>query len=73
MKTLSETTGKCYEDEDCVFFRNYVQSAYYIEWGAELIDIFTDSLHKLVFVFTKDDHNRLKEKWGTKTKNNECF
>lgn len=69
MKIFSETTGKCYEDEDCVFFRNYVQSGYYIEWGAELVDVFTDSSHKLVFVFTKADHNRLKEKWGTKKEN----
>lgn len=66
MKSKSEITGKYYEDEECVFFRNYIQSAYYIEWGAKLIDIFTDSKHKLVFVFSKADHEKYKMKWGSK-------
>lgn len=66
MKTKSEITGEYYEDEEVVFFRNYIQSAYYIEWGAKLIDIFTDSNHKLVFVFTKIDHDKYKLKWGSK-------
>ena len=63
MKSISEITGLMYEDEDCVFFKNYVQSAYYVEWGARLIDIFTNSEHKFVFVFTKEDHEKYKDRW----------
>lgn len=67
--TKSDVTGKWYEENDCVFFRNYVQSAHYIAWGGELVDLFTDSQNKLVFVFTKDTHNRLKMRWGNKEDN----
>lgn len=63
MKSKSGLTGLWYEDEEVYFFRNYVQSAYYLEWGAKLVDLFTDSNHKLVFVFLKEDHARLKDRW----------
>ena len=63
MKTTSEITGIYYEDEMCVFYRNYIQAAYYIEWGAKLVDIFTDSNHKLVFVFYRSDHEKYIERW----------
>lgn len=63
MKTRSEVTGILYENEDCVFFRNYIQAAYYIEWGCPLIDIFTDGQHKLVFVFYRSDHDKHIVKW----------
>jgi hypothetical protein len=69
MKTKSDITGLWYEDEDCVFFRNILQSSYYLEWGAKLVDIFTDGSHKIVFVFTKEDHIKFREKWGTKNNN----
>lgn len=64
MITQSETTGRFYNDEDCVFFRNYIQAAKYISWGACLVDLFTDSKDKLVFVFSKSDHEKRKAKWG---------
>lgn len=63
MKTLSETTGRYYEAEDCVFFRNTLQSAFYKFYGAELIDMFVDDNMKFVFVFSKIDHERLKMLW----------
>lgn len=69
MKTISEITGKVYEAEDCVFFRNCIQSAYYIEWGAELVDIFTGGDHKLVCVFRKSDHMKYRDRWGTRNNN----
>ena len=69
MRNFSDITGEYYEDEDMVFFRNCVQSAMYIEWGARLYDIFTDSNHKLVFVFSKEDHMKYRDKWGTKNNN----
>ena len=69
MKVVSEVTGIEYEAEDCVFFRNYIQAAHYISWGAKLVDMFTDNQIKLVFVFTKDTHNKLKARWGNKESN----
>ena len=63
MRTLSETTEKYYEDEDCVFFRNTLQSAFYKFHGAELVDLFVDNNMKFVFVFYKKDHERLKMLW----------
>lgn len=75
MIVQSETTGKYYEDEDCVFFRNYIQAAKYISWGAKIIDLFTDGSDKLVYVFSKLDHNKYKLRWGkfkeTKFKEND--
>ena len=63
MKSKSEITGLFYEDEDMVFFRNPLQSAFYVFYGASLIDIFVDDNMKFVFVFYKTDHERLKMLW----------
>lgn len=68
MVQVSNITGKVYDDKECVFFRNYVQASYYLNWGAELKDLFSDSEYKLVFVFSKTDHERFKMRWGTKNK-----
>ena len=66
MKSVSELTGEVYENEDCCFFRNYVQAAYYIAWGCKLVDLFVDNNMKLVFVFLKSDHMKVRDRWGTK-------
>lgn len=63
MKTLSQITGKYYEDEEHVFFRNTLQSAFYVFHGAKLIDIFVDDKMRFVFVFSKADHEKLKLLW----------
>lgn len=63
MRTTSDITGSVYEAEDCVFFRNVYQSAFYIKNGAKLIDLFVDSSTKLVFVFLKEDHRKLIKLW----------
>lgn len=63
MKTKSDVTGMFYENEECVFYRNHIQAARYLEWGATIIDIFTDSKHKLVFVFSKADHEKYLQRW----------
>lgn len=67
MKHRSDITGVCYEDSDCVFFRNPKQSAFYMFNGIRLIDIFVsndaDDGLKFVYVFLKSDHNKLKHKW----------
>ena len=59
----SNLTGVDYEDRDCVFFRNPIQSAFYVFRGAKLIDLFVDDKMKFVFVFDKKDHERLKMEW----------
>lgn len=63
MYTISDVTGIRYENEDAVFFRNYRQAAKYISWNAKLLDIFTDSNDKLVFVFERETHNKLIKRW----------
>ena len=55
-----------------VFFRNYIQAAHYISWGCKIYDIFTDSQCKLVFVFSKSDHMKYRDRWSErKEKQNE--
>lgn len=63
MKSISSITGMYYEDEDMVFFRNPLQSAYYVFHGAKLQDLFVDDKMRFVFVFSKADHNKLKMLW----------
>ena len=63
MKTLSEITGIMYEDEEHVFFRNPLQSAFYVFHGANLVDIFVDDKMHWVYVFSKKDHEKLKMFW----------
>ena len=68
MTTQSNITGEYYQDEDCVFFRNTLQSAFYVFRNARLVDIFVDDKMKFVFVFTKKDHERLKLEWKLRNK-----
>lgn len=66
MMSQSELTGEWYCDEDMCFFRNYIQAAHYRSWGAKLWDVFVDSQYKWVFVFSKEDHAKYRDRWGTK-------
>ena len=63
MKTISAVTGIMYENEDVVFFRNLYQSSFYISHNATIVDVFTDSNNKLVFVFYRDQHEQLIKLW----------
>lgn len=63
MIVKSDLTGMNYDDRDVVFYRNIVQSIFYMEHGEIPIDIFVDGRHKLVFVFTRDSHSRLIQSW----------
>lgn len=63
MKTVSDVTGITYENEDVVFFRNLYQSTFYIDHNATIVDVFTDSNKKLVFVFYRDQHEELIKLW----------
>jgi hypothetical protein len=69
MRVFSEITQKSYDDSDMVFFRNIQQSIAYIDLGAKVYDVFVDSQKKLVFCFSKEDHDRFKSVWGTKENN----
>lgn len=71
MKSISELTGEMYENEDVVYFRNYVQSAYYRTWGCELVDLFVDGQMKWVYVFWKKDHLRCRDRWNDKNRDND--
>lgn len=64
MKIFSETTGREYEAEDAVFYRNVVQSAWLLNKpNVVLLDVFADSCGKLVMVFKKEDHKRYLQEW----------
>ena len=70
MIVRSELTNQLYDEDDCVFFRNPLQSAFYRENGANLIDIFTRD-GKWVWVFSRKDHNLLRSKWKERREENE--
>ena len=70
MMVYSETTQRTYDDMDMVFFRNIQQSIAYINLGAIVYDVFVDGQGKLVFCFSKEQHNQFKSIWGTKENNN---
>ena len=63
MKTISDVTGIEYEMEDVVFFRNLYQSSFYVDHNATIVDVFTDSNKKLVFVFWRNQHENLIKLW----------
>lgn len=63
MREISDVTGIAYELEDVVFFRNLYQSSFYINHNATIVDVFTDSNGKLVFVFYRDQHDKLIKLW----------
>ena len=76
MKYFSETTGKEYEAESAVFYRNLVQAAWLLSKpDATLLDIFCDSGGKMVLVFPKELHKKYAQEWRerpheSKDKNN---
>lgn len=63
MREMSKITGEWYEAGEMNFYRNIRQSIFFIEHGAKLVDLFVDSRHMLVFVFTKKDHERINIDW----------
>lgn len=65
MRVYSEILNKYYEAEDCVYFSNAKQSCFYKLNGAELIDLITTDELRWIFVFTKSDHCKIREKWNS--------
>lgn len=70
MKEKSNVTGITYELENVVFFRNLYQSSFYIDHNATIVDVFTDSCGKLVFVFYRNEHEKLIKLWLDNKKEN---
>lgn len=58
----SKVTGKQYSETQVVYFGNLIQSTKYMQHGAIPLDIIV-SKDKLVFVFDRKDHLRLRDKW----------
>lgn len=63
MLQKSHLTGKIYNEDDVVFFRNVYQSAYYCLKGAHLVDLIPTDELKFVFVFERKDHQKYRADW----------
>lgn len=71
MRYFSETTGKYYESELAVFYRNLVQAAWLLSKpDATLLDIFCDSKGKMVLVFPMDLHKKYVQEWAERPREN---
>lgn len=65
MVTISEISQHKYDTDDCVFFRNALQSTIYMLNGATLLDVIPLATERrMLFVFSRADHERLKDKWN---------
>lgn len=72
MIIVSEITGKTYDDMDAVFYRNCIQSGWMLSHSdVNLLDLFTDSNMKLVFVFDKKSHRKYIGEWVERQKQNQ--
>ena len=63
MMEISDVTGRRFNSEEAVYFRNLVQSSFYISHGATILDVFADSVGKIVFVFPRNEHDALIKEW----------
>jgi hypothetical protein len=63
LKVISEFTGKEYETDDCIVYGNATQAAQYWLWGIKPVDFYPTEERRFVFVFTKEDHKKLINKW----------
>lgn len=71
MKVFSSTTGKTYEAEDAVYYRNMIQSAFMLsKVDCELLDVFENN-GKIVMVFPKWMHEKYIREWVERSNNNE--
>ena len=67
MIEYSETTQRSYEAEEAVFYRNVLQAAFMISKpDCILLDVFTDSNGKIVFVFPRELHKKYINEWATR-------
>lgn len=63
MKVFSETTGKVFEAEEAVYYRNLTQCAFMLsKLDCVLLDIFEDK-GKIVMAFPKWMHKKYLQEW----------
>lgn len=64
MKVFSETTGKVFEAEEAVYYRNMIQSAFMLSKSdCVLLDVFENN-GKVVMCFPKWMHNKYFPEWN---------
>lgn len=63
MIQVSDVTGKTYDDEDMVFYRNVKQQIFMLEHGCIPVDVFAGGDHKLVMAFSKINHRKMMPLW----------
>lgn len=67
MLEFSNITGKSYESEDCVFYRNVRQSGFLLQKpDCELVDVFADSKGYVVFCFPRHLHEKYICEWANR-------
>lgn len=67
MLEFSNITGKAYESEDCVFYRNVRQSGFLLgKPDCELVDVFADSKGYVVFCFPRSLHEKYISEWANR-------
>lgn len=71
MRMVSGVTGITYDEKDVVFFRNLYQISFYVAHSATIVDVFSDSKGMLVFVFYRDQHEKLLKLWLANKKEND--
>ena len=71
MRMVSGVTGITYDEKDVVFFRNLYQISFYVADSATIVDVFSDSKGMLVFVFYRDQHEKLLKLWLANKKEND--
>lgn len=70
MKVYSSTTGKTFEAEEAVYYRNMVQSAFMLsKIDCELLDVFEND-GKIVMCFPKWMHKKYAEEWNNRPHQN---
>ena len=69
MKVISSTTGKTYEAEEAVHYRNMIQSGFMLsKFDCELLDVFENN-GKVVMVFPKWMHEKYIREWVERSRN----
>lgn len=70
MKVFSETTGKIFEAEEAVFYRNMIQSAFMLSKpDCILLDVFENN-GKIVMCFPKWMHEKYIREWAERSRDN---
>lgn len=67
MKVFSSTTGKIFEAEEAVYYRNMIQSAFMLSKAdCELLDVF-ENKGKIVMCFPRWMHKKYIQEWAERS------